>query len=272
MKKFENTEFVIFDVETTGLSPERGDRVVEIAALKVRNSKTLGTFHSLVDPEREISFGAFEVNGISSEMLQGAPKSGEILPDFLEFIKGAVLVGHNVSFDLGFLRKELSLSDLSLNPKTAVMDTLKMARGLMPHLGRYPLWFVAQSLGVEQGQQHRAMADVYLTYEVFFRLIALAEQKGINDTQTLVQLFSDAPYVDGDTHRAKISLIAEVITKKEQINLLYFSTSSAAATMRKVTPKRLVFQGEKVKLVGFCHLRNEEREFRLDRILRVERI
>ncbi|HOW35433.1 MAG TPA: exonuclease domain-containing protein [Candidatus Omnitrophota bacterium] len=271
MKNFERTEFVIFDVETTGLSPERGDRVVEIAALKVKNSKALGTFHSLVDPEREISFGAFEVNGISAEMLEGAPKSGEILPDFLKFIDGAVLVGHNVSFDLGFLREELSLNGLSLNSKIPVADTLKMARGLMPNLGRYPLWFVAQSLGIEMRQQHRAMADVYLTYEIFCRLAILAEQKGINDTQTFVQLFSDAQYADTDSRRAKVSLIAEVITKKEQLNLVYFSTNSAAATERKVTPKKLVFQGEKVKLVGFCHLRNEEREFRLDRILRVDR-
>ena len=181
MKNFKRTEFVVFDVETTGLSPSWGDRIVEIAALKVRNSKPIERFYSFVDPQREISFGAFAVNGITGEMLKGAPTSREILPRFLEFVGDAALVGHNVRFDLSFLCYELSLLSMGLKDKTVIIDTLKMARHLLPDLGRYPLWFVAQSLGITKGQQHRAMADVELTFNVFRRLIEEMGEKNIED-------------------------------------------------------------------------------------------
>ncbi len=180
-KDFKKAEFVIFDIETTGLSPSWGDRIVEIAALKVKNSKPVDRFYSFVDPQREISFGAFAVNGITEEMLRGAPTSCEILPRFLEFLGDAALVGHNVGFDLSFLCHELSLLGMGLKDKTVIVDTLKMARHLLPNLGRYPLWFVAESLGLPKGQQHRAMSDVELTFDVFRRLIKEMGEKNIED-------------------------------------------------------------------------------------------
>lgn len=272
MEDLKNKEFVVFDVETTGLSPQTGDRIVELAALKVKNFKTIDEFHSLIDPGRQISFGAFEVNGITDEMLAGKPKSREILPLFLRFLGKAVLVGHNVAFDLSFLLNELALIDLKLKEHTVVVDTLKMSRMLLPHLGRYPLWFVAESLAVGVKQSHRAMADVQLTYRVFSKLITLAQKKGVDDADKLLSLFSDRQFAYLKEDENKISLIKEAIAREKVLSLMYYSRSSASMTSRKVTPKELVFKSDKVTLVGLCHLRQQDRDFRIDRIVHVESI
>ncbi len=185
MNNPKDQSFVIFDVETTGLSPQGGDRIVEIAALKIKNMKVVKKFHSLVNPQREIPMGAFSVNGISQDMVKDAPASREILPDFCQFADGSALVGHNVEFDLGFVCYELSLVNQYLDDNAPVIDTLKMARQLLPHLGRYPLWSVAQSLGIKSEQKHRAMADVELTYDVFCNLVKMMGEKDISEVGLL---------------------------------------------------------------------------------------
>ena len=177
MKTFQETEFVIFDVETTGLSPGMGDRVIEVAALKVKNLKPVEEFHSFVNPGRDISPGAFMVNGITSEMLSGSPRIEHVLPRLLNFLADSVLVGHNIKFDLGFLNNEVRLAGILARNEWRSICTVKMARSLLPGLGRYPLWLVARRLGVEARQEHRALADVYLTLSVFRRLLQIAERR-----------------------------------------------------------------------------------------------
>lgn len=176
MQRFKEKDYVIFDVETTGLSPSSGDRIVEIAALKVRDLKPVARFHSLIDPQRPISFGAFEVNGISEKMLEGAPLCRDILPSFLEFVGHATLIGHNIRFDLNFLYYELELAGLKSQQDFESVDTIYLARQMMPHLKRYPLWLVADALNIKESQKHRAMADVDLTFQVFCRLIFMAQE------------------------------------------------------------------------------------------------
>lgn len=174
IERFENQECVIFDVETTGLSAANGDRIIEIAALKIRGGEVLDRFHSLVDPQREVSWSAFLVNGISPEMLQGAPRSQEVLPGFLSFLGDGWLIGHNVKFDVGFLSRELARINSKLNKDTVILDTLRMSRRLLPELSSHRLWMVARFLGITSIQQHRAMADVEMTYAVFMKLMELA--------------------------------------------------------------------------------------------------
>lgn len=219
MKSNSKTEFVIIDVETTGLSPASGDRIIEIAALKistdlflfnnikdgqdiddsslkktdhnrgriVKNFKAAGEFHSFIDPGRDIPFGAFMVHGITPSMLKGAPRAGGVLPKILDFIGGAHLVGHNIKFDLSFICHELSMLGLSLHESAGAICTVKMARKLLPRLGRYPLWNVAQTLGIDTEQEHRAMADVQMTFQVFRKLIEVAERQDIYDLGPFIQ-------------------------------------------------------------------------------------
>ncbi len=184
-KDIRDIEFVVFDVETTGLAPGAGDRVVEIAALKVRGRKVVEEFHSLIDPQRPLSTGAFMVNGITPQMLAGAPNASQIMPRFLQFVQGSHLIGHNVRFDLGFVTNEFGLVGLGWEKEAWAIDTVQMARLILPGMGSYRLWWVARSLGIEEEQRHRALADVYLTWQVFAKLLEVAERRDLSAAEIL---------------------------------------------------------------------------------------
>jgi DNA polymerase III epsilon subunit len=182
-------EFVIFDVETTGLSPADGDRIVEIAAVKVKGGKAVDKFHSLVNPQRSMPSQATQVNNITDEMLTSAPVAADILPQMIHFIGGACVAGHNVRFDLNFLCYELALVGRRLNDQTPAVDTLKMARDLLPYLSNHKLAYLARSLGVVVDQTHRAMADVDLTVAVFLRLVEMAGDKDLQQVSVFLNQF-----------------------------------------------------------------------------------
>ncbi len=183
------TEFVIFDVETTGLSPLDGDRIVEIAALKVKGTKVVDKFYSLVNPQRSMPAEATLVNNITEEMLAAAPAAADVLPRMIQFIGGACVAGHNVRFDLNFLCFELSLIGRRLHDQTPAIDTLKMARELLPYLSNHKLAYLARSLGVVVRETHRAMADVELTVAVFVRLMEMAGDKNLQQVTVFLEQF-----------------------------------------------------------------------------------
>ncbi|MDD5097709.1 MAG: 3'-5' exonuclease [Candidatus Omnitrophica bacterium] len=189
-KPIDEIEFTIFDTETTGLKPETGDRIVELAGLRVRGDEKIATFDTFINSGKEISAGAFAVNKITPQMLQDAPTAQEVLPGFLKFISGSCLCSYNAEFDLGFLNNELKLISL---PKIdlVVFDLLPMARKLMPNETRYPLWLVAQRLGITLAQEHRAAADVELTWAVFRKFKAICREKGIIDFTNFSNLFAN---------------------------------------------------------------------------------
>ncbi|MCK9594067.1 MAG: exonuclease domain-containing protein [Candidatus Omnitrophica bacterium] len=264
--KFEEAEFTIYDTETTGLDPGAGDRIVEIAAIRIRSGKRLGSFQSFIDPGRPVSPAAFAVNKISPEMLNGAPLSAEVLPKFLEFIKGSCLCSYNAGFDMGFLREELALSLLELPQGTDVVDILTMSRKLLPGLGRYPLWAVAEALGIKKKQKHRAMSDVEMTLDIFNRLVEVMKQKSILEYRYLVGFFGEkVPGCGGDEE--KLTLIKEAIAGSATLKIKYLSSVNAGTTERRVIPRQIKQDGRCNYLVGFCCLKSEERTFRIDNIL-----
>lgn len=179
-------ECVVFDVETTGLFPKDGDRIIEIAAIKVKNKEIIDTFQYLINPGREIPLEAQQINNITNEMVASAPTADEILPGIIDFIGSASLVGHNIKFDLEFLCYELSLCGRKLRTTTQTIDTLKMSRTLIPQMNRHRLSNVAQYFGVQVGETHRALADVKLTVAVLNRLLVLAHEQGV---QTISEIF-----------------------------------------------------------------------------------
>ena len=183
------SEFVIFDVETTGLSPIDGDRIVEIAAVRIKGSQVVDRFYSLVNPQRSIPSQASMVNNITDDMVQKAPLAADILPQMIHFIGGACVAGHNVRFDLNFLCYELALIGRRLNDQTPAVDTLKMARDLLPYLSNHKLAYLARSLGVVVDQTHRAMADVELTVAVFLRLMEMAGDKDLQKVAVFLNQF-----------------------------------------------------------------------------------
>lgn len=166
----EEVEFTIFDTETTGLDSKTGDRIVELAAVRFKGSGNISSFDSLVNPGRTVSPGAYSVNKISPEMLALAPAPGEVIPRFMDFIRGSCLCSYNASFDLGFLNNELRILGLNGVSGIPVVDILKLARRNIPGLESYALWFVAKSLGITCIQEHRALSDVLLTQKIFYIL------------------------------------------------------------------------------------------------------
>jgi len=173
MKELQNYEslqnpdliFVAFDLETTGLSPQL-DRIVEIGAVKYVDGREVAKYGVLVNPEMAMPPGAAAVNGISDAMLAGKPTIREVLPDFLEFIKGAVLVAHNASFDLGFVRSSMARLGLGQLANDFV-DTRVMAQKAYPGRPNYKLQSLALDLGVKALDAHRAEDDARVCLELF---------------------------------------------------------------------------------------------------------
>ena len=148
----------VFDLETTGISAVKDD-IIEISALKVKNHEQVETFSRLVNPRRPIPAGATKVNGITDEMVQSEPGLEFILPEFLDFIDGEILIGHNIqSFDLLFLNRAADevCRKAVLND---FIDTLFMARALLPGLSRHRLTDLADYFKISSEGAHRAFKD-----------------------------------------------------------------------------------------------------------------
>lgn len=156
---------VFFDVETTGISSRRGDRVCEVAVLRLEPDGQEQLFEALIDPGRPISRSAFEVNRITPEMLRGRPRFADVAPQLAPLFEDALGVAHNARFDIDFLRQEfLRLGDLF--PAPQCLDTLHLARGFY-QFPRNNLGEVARHLGVRVELAHRARADVEVTRAIF---------------------------------------------------------------------------------------------------------
>jgi DNA polymerase III epsilon subunit family exonuclease len=266
----EDVEFTIFDTETTGLDPESGDRIVEVAAIRVKGGKKIDSFETLVNPKRPISEAAFKVNRITADMLKDAPGMEIVMPRLLDFIKGSCLCSYNASFDLGFLNNELRLMGKEALAGVLVVDILKMAKRLLPKLERHALWFVADTLGIRIEQKHRALADVELTRDVFNRLKEVLAAKGIFDFANFSQLFGITPGFLQDAFNQKISRIQEAISLGVKLKIRYIARSNAEVTEREVVPKEIKQDKNHSYLVGYCCLRKDERNFRVDSILHLE--
>lgn len=160
------------DVETTGLRPDQGDRVCEIAIVVFQGERELGRFHSLINPHRPISPEAAAVNGLSDEMVRHAPGFADVAEQVARTLSLGTPAAHNAPFDLAFLRRELP-DWVPILGAHRVVDTLALARRLLPHY-RHGLQALAARLGLPKEEQaHRALADVMTTRALFSHLVAL---------------------------------------------------------------------------------------------------
>ncbi len=263
-------EFTVFDTETTGLDPGSGDRIVEIAAIRLKGPETAGTFQSLIKSERKISRGAFQVNKISEEMLNDAPSPQEVFPKFMEFIRGSCLCSYNAVFDMGFLANELKLLKHSLPVNMEALDILTMARRLLPGLDRYKLESVAQSLSIEINEKHRALADVKTCVALFKKFKEMLSDKGVIFFEDALGLFGAASLLTKDMANQKIYRIQEALDKKTRIIIKYLSVSTGRLSERELIPKEIRRENSRNYLAGYCLKKKKERIFRLDDILHIE--
>ncbi len=161
--------FVAFDFETTGLYPAN-DRIVEFGAVKFTPGTELATFEELADPGIGIHPDAERVSGITNAMVAGKPPVEELLPRFMEFLGDAVLVAHNSSFDVGFLRAELQRCALPTVENT-IIDTLKLAQRVFPGKKSYSLQNLVQMLGIPENTAHRGLDDSRQCMRLFERCV-----------------------------------------------------------------------------------------------------
>jgi DNA polymerase-3 subunit epsilon len=165
-------EFVVFDLETTGLSPWAGDEIIEIGAMKIFGDQIdeVNTFHSLVNPRRIIPEEATKVHGISNEMVANAPFFEEVFPKFLDFVGGAYLVAQNAKFDMSFLMKYMMQNQI--RREMEVYDTVIFSRRCFPEETRHNLDVICNRLNLafKADERHRSMEDVRLTAHAFVRM------------------------------------------------------------------------------------------------------
>ena len=165
-----DAEFVVFDLETTGLDCE-GDSIIEIGAVKIRGGEIIGHFATFVNPMRDISSRITELTGITNEMVADAPLIGHAFAEFTTFVGDAVLVAHNAEFDVGFI--VASARRLGASVSNTYLDTLKLTRMLFPDLKKHKLGAVAEHLGISLENAHRAVDDAGATAEIFLHCLAM---------------------------------------------------------------------------------------------------
>jgi DNA polymerase III epsilon subunit family exonuclease len=265
--KIKDAIYTVFDFETTGLFAGSGDEICEIGALKTGFDGKEERFEQLIDPRRPISQGAYALNRITPKMLKGQPTIDEVLPAFMEFIKGSVLVAYNARFDISFLASSLGEERTVLN-EFQVIDVLELARGCFNVDGRYNLGNVASHFGIRQDIAHRAMPDVISTWEIFKKAVPVLKKRGVENVEDIARVYPSASSglrYQTDLPEVKVvGPIAEVllaaIRSKIPVKIRYRSSWQSKVTERTITP--ISIKGEYV--FSFCHLRQENRTFLIE--------
>ena len=177
-----DSTFVVFDIETTGFSAVN-DRIIEIGAVKVENGVITDRFSEFINPERPIPFEIEKLTSINDQMVEDAPTVSVILPKFMEFCKGSVLVAHNADFDTGFIRHNCKV--LGLEYDYTHVDTLGIARSFLEGLKNYKLDTVVEAMGCTLENHHRAVDDAGATADVFVRFLERFKKKNIQNLDEL---------------------------------------------------------------------------------------
>ena len=172
-----DADYVVFDLETTGFSPET-NRIIEIGAVKVQNGKIVDKFSTFVNPQVPIPFRIEQLTSINDSMVIDAPVIADILPEFMKFCEGCVMVAHNADFDMNFIKKNCQRLDIPCKP--TIVDTVALARVLLPNLNRFKLDTVAKALGVSLENHHRAVDDAGCTAEIFVKFIEMLRERGMS--------------------------------------------------------------------------------------------
>jgi len=177
-------EYVVLDIETTGLSKHHHN-ITEIAAVKYSSGKKVGEFQTLINPKEHIPSFITRLTGITDEMVKGAPTIEQALPDFLNFLGNHVIVAHNATFDYGFIDANAS-RHLNVGLENGKVCTRKLASRLLPDLPSKRLGSICEHLQINNEQAHRAMGDVKATSQVFSHFLSLLDSKGIKTIEEVM--------------------------------------------------------------------------------------
>ena len=274
IQKLADTPMAFVDVETTGASADFGDRVIEIGIVRVEGGQRVAEYQQLLDPQRRISAGVVALTGITQAMCEGQPRFTDALPTMMPLLKGAIVLGHNVRFDLSFLNREFRRAGLEMHEaleRAPVLDTVRIARRRFGRGGN-GLQTLAPRLGVQPTAAHRALADAQTTYGVFEKLIepvggwnlclcdAYREQGGPMGLLPASPRESLLPLELEEALEQRVPVMMEYLDAREQ------------RTQRVIEPIEIRRRSGELMLIAHCQLRNDRRTFKLERIVQMTRI
>ena len=239
--------FVVFDIETTGFSSVT-NHIIEIGAVKVENGKIVDRFSTYVNPQEPIPYRITKLTTITDADVMDAPTIDQVLPEFFAFCEGCVLVAHNASFDTGFIKE--NARKLELPYAYTHVDTLAMARVLLPQLAKFTLDHVAKTVGVSLENHHRAVDDAEATAEIFEKFIPMLLEKGAHDLDAVNELGRTST----DYVRKTPSYHAIVLAKNDEGRVNLYKLISASHLQyfnrRPKVPKSLILENREGLILG----------------------
>ncbi len=270
-KTLQEIPFVVVDTETTGLYPGLGHRVIEIGAVRYEGGRPVAEFEALIDPERPVDPKASAVNGLTDADLRGKPRFAEVRPRLDHLLDGALLVAHNASFDADFLGMEYALASPEAEAGRLLLPnpwicTLQLARRHF-HFGANNLAHVARQLNVRVGRAHRAINDVVMTADVLLRMAReLAGRQHLRTVGDLLFAQGGGIFAPPPIRVALPPLLEEALAAGRDVEILYLG-GKEGESRRRITPRYAAYHMETPYLIAYCHLREDVRTFRVDRIL-----
>ncbi len=190
--------FVVVDTETTGLNVNKGDRIISLGAVKVKNNRVdeKDTFEQLVDPERDIPEASSQIHGLYQKDIVGKPNIRDIEHKLAAFIGDSSIVGHHIDFDYGFIKQIIPGSELTLKFKlNPVIDTLSLSIALHPNINRYELSELCAHFGIVEKDRHTALGDSLMTAQLLVALLTEAKNSGYVKVTDLLKLMKSSRHI-----------------------------------------------------------------------------
>jgi len=259
-----NARFAFLDLETTGLSPWFGDRICEVGVVITEGKRIKQQYQQLLNPESPLSPGAASTNGLTDAELASAPRFVEVADAVVGLLKDAVVVCHNAQFDVQFLDSEFKRLGREIQIPNLI-DTLNLARQFFD-LPSYSLLSIAEAFHVPMTNSHRALDDAFTARGIFFGM--MDQMKEFNKPLDEYIGIYNSPVWPNDGIQLPTEL-GEAIYSQRRLFIRYVD-GEGEETQRWITPKQVMGLSDYVYLQAHCHMRNAERNFRLDRIVEVQ--
>ena len=264
MLDISNTRFAFLDIETTGLSPWFGDRICQVAVLLTDGKRIKRTLDLLINPERDLSPSAVHVNGLDATELSKAPIFRDVASELDDALKDAVIVCHNAKFDIQFLDNEYRKLGRTIEFPNLI-DTLLLARDYF-ELPSYSLDQLARDFHITTNiQGTRALADAITLKNLFFAMTD--SLKSINKSlDDLIGIYNSPAWPQEGVYLP--TELSEAIQSGKRLFIQYMDKDGETSE-RWITPKDVIGLSDYLYLQAYCHTREADRTFRLDRILSV---
>ena len=230
-RNLKDATYVVFDVETTGLSNQY-DQIIELAAVKVKDGEIIDKFERFSNPHEKLSETIINLTHITDDMLVDAPEIEEVLTEFKEWVGDAIFVAHNASFDMGFI--DTGYERLGFGPSTnGVIDTLELSRTINTEYGKHGLNFLAKKYGVELTQHHRAIYDTEATAYIFIKMVQQMKELGVANHKDINKKLSN----EDAYKRARPTHVTLIVQNQDGLKNLFKIVSASLVKYYYRTPR-----------------------------------